>query len=368
MRASGAPSGRACTSTWRIPSTGKSWRMRGAISPDPPSPSMIPSTLAAEVSGALRDFLSTGFYEAADALPATESGAGPSSDGDGTGSEQPEVDSERAHERREREPDRPGRREAPDAQSGGHGGTRVGPVHRIHYADDLKPDEDSVHLPLIQCRECHATAWGGVKHAGEQRVNQDLRAFYNRFFLRDVDVNYLFPLSPDEPSPQNVPGRELNICGRCGCLAGHDAEACPGCGQDHLTRVFRPEVVGFQGRRQAGERRRPAREVLSGIRGTFRDNGWHRQPVAPIPRRVPSRCRSRSLVAPAYPESPDGGDEGTPVPAQRRGHSGPSHQGDSARSCRRCEQECRQGAFRRAQSPAGAVEEGQRSRHLRIPG
>ena len=213
---------------------------------------MIPSTLAAEVSGALRDFLSTGFYEVADALPATESGAGPSSDGDGTGSEQPEVDSERAHERREREPDRPGRREAPDAQSGGHRGTRVGPVHRIRYADDLKPDEDSVHLPLIQCRECHATAWGCVKHAGEQRVNQDLRAFYNRFFLRDVDVNYLFPLSPDEPSPQNVPGRELNICGRCGCLAGHDAEACPGCGQDHLTRVFRPEVVVSKGAGKQG--------------------------------------------------------------------------------------------------------------------
>ena len=193
-------------------------------------------------------------YEVADALPATESGAGPSSDGDGADSEQPEVDSERAHERRGREPDRPGRRQAPDAQSGGHGGTRVGPVHRIRYADDLKPDEDSVHLPLVQCRECHATGWGCVKHAGEQRVGQDLRTFYNRFFLRDVDVNYLFPLSPDEPPPHNVAGRELNICGRCGCLAGHDAVACPGCGQDHLTRVFRPEVVVSKG---AGKHARP---------------------------------------------------------------------------------------------------------------
>ena len=36
----------------------------------------------------------------------------------------------------------------------------VGPVHRIRYADDLKPDEDSVHLPLIQCRECHAHRLG----------------------------------------------------------------------------------------------------------------------------------------------------------------------------------------------------------------
>ena len=128
------------------------------------------------------------------------------------------------------------------------------PVHRIRYADDLKPDEDSIHLPLVQCRECHATGWGCVKHAGEQRVGQDLRAFYNRFFLRDVDVNYLFPLGPDEPPPQNVSGRELNICGRCGCLASHDAEACTGCGQDHLTRVFRPDSVVSKG---AGKHTRP---------------------------------------------------------------------------------------------------------------
>ena len=128
------------------------------------------------------------------------------------------------------------------------------PVRRIRYADDLKPDEDAVHLPLVQCRECHATGWGCVRHAAEQRVGQDLRAFYNRFFLRDVDVNYLFPLAPDEPPPWNVRGRELTICGRCGCLAGRDATACPACGQDRLTRVFRPDAVVSKG---AGKHARP---------------------------------------------------------------------------------------------------------------
>ena len=128
------------------------------------------------------------------------------------------------------------------------------PVRRIRYADDLKPDEDSVHLPLVQCRECHATGWGCVKHAAEQRVGQDLRAYYNRFFLRDVDVNYLFPLAPDEPPPWNVRGRELTICGRCGCLAGRDAETCPACGQDRLTRVFRPDAVVSRG---TGKHARP---------------------------------------------------------------------------------------------------------------
>ena len=85
------------------------------------------------------------------------------------------------------------------------------PIRRIRYADDLKPDEESIHLPLLQCRECHATAWGCVKHASENQVGQDLRTFYNRFFLRDVDVNYLFPMSPDEPPPQNVSGQEMQV-------------------------------------------------------------------------------------------------------------------------------------------------------------
>ena len=123
-------------------------------------------------------------------------------------------------------------------------------VRSIRYADDLKPDEDSIHLPLLQCRECHTTGWGCVKHASENRISQDLRTFYNRFFLRDVDVNYLFPMSPEELPPKNVRGQELQVCGRCGYLAGQDAEECPGCGQDCLTRVFRPNPVVSSRRRR----------------------------------------------------------------------------------------------------------------------
>ena len=145
---------------------------------------------------------------------------------------------------------------APDGRDG-----RVsGPAHRIRYADDLKPDEDSIHLPLIQCRECHATGWGCVKHAAEHRVGQDLRVFYNRFFLRDVDVNYLFPLAPDETPPPNVRGRESKVCGRCGyLLAARDGDACPGCGHDRLTRVFRPDSVVSR-RRGKGMRRELSRD------------------------------------------------------------------------------------------------------------
>ena len=122
------------------------------------------------------------------------------------------------------------------------------PIRRLRYSDDLGVDEDAVHLPLVQCRECHATAWGCVKHASESRVERDLRVFYNRFFLRDIDVSYLFPLADDEQPPQNVPGTEHMICGGCGYLASPSEQVCPGCGQGRLARVFRPNVVASRRR------------------------------------------------------------------------------------------------------------------------
>ena len=129
-----------------------------------------------------------------------------------------------------------------------------GPTRRLRHSDDLGADEDAIHLPLVQCRECHATAWGCVKHAAESCVSRDLRVFYNRFFLRDIDVNYLFPLATDEAPPHNAPGTEHMLCGTCGHLAGASADSCPGCGRDRLARVFCPNAV--VARRREGHTRR----------------------------------------------------------------------------------------------------------------
>ncbi|MCY3837222.1 MAG: DEAD/DEAH box helicase, partial [Gammaproteobacteria bacterium] len=131
---------------------------------------------------------------------------------------------------------------------------REGATRRLRYSDDLGADVEDIHLPLVQCRECHATAWGCVKHAAESCVSQDLRVFYNRFFLRDIDVNYLFPLGPGEEPPHNADGAEYKVCGGCGHMAGPDAETCPGCGQGRMARVFVPNAV--VSRRRDGQTRR----------------------------------------------------------------------------------------------------------------
>ena len=166
-------------------------------------------------------------------------------------------------------------------------------VRRLRYSDDLPPGEPSIHLPLIQCCECRVTGWGAVKRPAEACIERDLRVFYNRFFARDVDVQYLFPAE----APPGVRGDAATVCGACGRLHAHGrrdghgrgdgygrgggrgpgeeygsggghgygggqaqgrepgwehergrdrgraAAACPGCGSDRLVRVFRPDAV-----------------------------------------------------------------------------------------------------------------------------
>ena len=115
--------------------------------------------------------------------------------------------------------------------------------HRLRYSDDLKTDEDFVHLPLVQCRECHVTAWAAVKRPGETKVGQDLRVFYNRFFLRDPEVLYLFPLVEGEERPRGLRGEETTICGTCGTLGEAPSGTCRACGSAAIARVFQPQSV-----------------------------------------------------------------------------------------------------------------------------
>ena len=117
-------------------------------------------------------------------------------------------------------------------------------LRRLRFSDDLKRDESSVHLPLIQCRECHVTGWGAVKRPAEPRLEGDLRVFYNRFFLRDVDVAYLFPAA----APPGVRGLDVTVCGACGMVQAAHVTICTGCGSERLVRVFQPVAVESRGR------------------------------------------------------------------------------------------------------------------------
>ena len=137
----------------------------------------------------------------------------------------------------------------------------AGPVRRLRHSDDLQaPSVDdrstarSVHLPLIQCRECRVTGWAAVKRANEPCVEPDLRVFYNMFFRRDVDVRFLFP--GDKPTIRSA---QHMLCGRCGWLSmggrGSAAGVARGCAKCRSTRVVRLHVSDAVKERRRGGRK-----------------------------------------------------------------------------------------------------------------
>lgn len=74
----------------------------------------------------------------------------------------------------------------------------------LTYSDDLQPNELGMHYPVMHCRDCHATGWGGVKKSGTGELQSDLDLFYQAFFSHDPRVKFIFPV---EEKPEGVKGR-----------------------------------------------------------------------------------------------------------------------------------------------------------------
>ena len=112
-------------------------------------------------------------------------------------------------------------------------------VVRLSFADDMKQNRDSFFLPLVQCNECHATAWIGYQLPGQEQVKNDLRAIYNAFFSNSPETVMLLPLTEGEEKP-DMRGLEKKLCSGCGKLQ-IQGETCQACGEDKLVRVFVPD-------------------------------------------------------------------------------------------------------------------------------
>nr|MBL0708394.1 DEAD/DEAH box helicase [Sulfurimonas sp.] len=78
----------------------------------------------------------------------------------------------------------------------------------LAYSDDLKPEELEQYFPVIHCRDCHATGWGGVKKSGTNELQSDLKLFYQAFFSHDSRVKFVFPI---DENPKNLTGRVYYI-------------------------------------------------------------------------------------------------------------------------------------------------------------
>ena len=94
---------------------------------------------------------------------------------------------------------------------------------QLNYSDDLKPEELNIHYPVIHCRDCHATGWGGVKKDGTGELQSDLDLFYQAFFSNDSRVKFIFPI---KQNPKNLTGHVYYISKSGLLMPDEDTDSC----------------------------------------------------------------------------------------------------------------------------------------------
>jgi len=118
----------------------------------------------------------------------------------------------------------------------------------LSFGDDQSPkDQQQVRLPLVQCSECHGTAWLSRMEQSavtDQVIETDLAAIYAAFFGHHAETALLLPWQQGQK--QSPAGRVLEhfkVCRQCGKTAAADyAGECRGCqaGNEMLVRVSKP--------------------------------------------------------------------------------------------------------------------------------
>ena len=106
------------------------------------------------------------------------------------------------------------------------------------FSDDLTPEQLQKTLPVLHCRDCGATGWGGVRPSvGASRLESgDLKRFYQNYFAQKPLVAYVFPCDDTEPDFSQ-------LCPECLNIDGPQAKSCRSCGHEHLLRVHIPNIL-----------------------------------------------------------------------------------------------------------------------------
>jgi len=116
----------------------------------------------------------------------------------------------------------------------------VSSTPELTFADDLTDEQLRVHLPVIHCRECGATGWGGVVRRLDSRIRCDLREYYREFFSSGKDVVFVFPEERDAVE-LGIPGMSYRLCTSCLHLDPGNRGKCTACGCSGLLDVFIPD-------------------------------------------------------------------------------------------------------------------------------
>lgn len=99
----------------------------------------------------------------------------------------------------------------------------------LRHQADLGQVDKGLHLPVIHCRDCHATGWGAtIPKTSPNQLNADLQSFYTAFFAEDVSTRFVFP--GNEVLPDRRFFEPKKVCVSCGTLHTLEHSSCSHCG------------------------------------------------------------------------------------------------------------------------------------------
>ncbi len=131
------------------------------------------------------------------------------------------------------------------------GTTEKASLPLLSFGDDHPAkDQQHIRLPLVQCRECHGTAWltrMESGHSADQMIETDLGKIYPAFFSNHHETSLLMPWQGKEGTSQSgFPLEHFKVCRECGKTAARDYTGdCKSCqaGNDSLVRVSKPHML-----------------------------------------------------------------------------------------------------------------------------
>lgn len=100
---------------------------------------------------------------------------------------------------------------------------QIHPKPVLRFSDDLAFHEGEQHMPVIHCRDCHATGWGSYGDGYSDQLENDLEVFYRLFFARHQGVRVLFPINEGEDIPAK--GLIRRVCPTCLTLNSDSARS-----------------------------------------------------------------------------------------------------------------------------------------------
>jgi DEAD/DEAH box helicase domain-containing protein len=99
----------------------------------------------------------------------------------------------------------------------------------LRHQADLGSADKGIHLPVVHCRDCHATGWGAtIPKTSPNQLHPDLQTFYTAFFAEDVSTRFVFPGSETPPNRRFFESKK--VCTSCGTLHTLEHNSCGHCG------------------------------------------------------------------------------------------------------------------------------------------